>query len=114
MTTRTVPSMSADTAIARVLTHTGTRDFPKTEGRKGCLLPGPGISYGVPATCQTRVSYRNGSTVVTFTEFWLARRFRTGGPPRGKLHHSWRYAIRASGRIVSDGEDGAFPPNYAK
>jgi hypothetical protein len=111
----TVPSTPADKAIARVLADGGQgfRIFPNAEMRAGCLLPGPGIGRGIKGTCQTRVGHRGRTTIVTFTEFWPARKFRTGGPPTGTLHHSWRFEIRANGRIVSGGSEGAFPPQAA-
>ncbi len=111
----TVPSTPADIAIARVLGNTGQsfRMFPNARTRTGCLIPGPGIALSIKGTCQTQVSHTGRSTTVTFTEFWPARKFRTGGPPRGTLHHSWRFEIRANGRIVSGGGDGDVPPQAA-
>jgi hypothetical protein len=115
----TVSSTPADTAIARVRADVGQgfAIFPNSPTRAGCMMPGPGISLGIKGTCQTQVSHTTRSgrsvTVVTFTEFWPARRFRTHGPPTGVLRHSWRIEIRANGRIVSGGSDGAFPPQSA-
>lgn len=112
----TVPSTPADLAIARIQSHAGQgfRIFPNAQIRTGCLIPGPGISPGIKGTCQTRVGRAGRSTTVTFIEFWPARKFRTGGPPSGTLHHAWRFEIRADGRIVSGGSHGDFPPQAAE
>jgi hypothetical protein len=115
----TVPSTPADIAIARVQADAGPgfAMFPNGATRTGCLIPGA-VALRIKGTCQTRVSHevRSGRsvTVVTFTESWPARKFRTHGPPIGTLHHSWRYEIRANGRIVSGGGDGAFPPQASE
>lgn len=111
--TGTVPSTAADIAIAHVQADQGFRNFPNAEGRTGCVL-GAGLRLSFKGTCQTRVSRTGRSTVVTFTEFWPAAKFGTGGPPIGMLHHSWNFEIRADGRIVSAGEEGSFPPDYAR
>jgi hypothetical protein len=50
------------------------------------------------------------SRVVTFTEFWPAKRFRTHGPPRGTLHHIWRFAVKTSGGVIRVGQEGNLPP----
>jgi hypothetical protein len=116
----TVPSTPADEAIARIQADVGPglAIFPNAQTRTGCLIPGPGISRGIKGTCQTRVGHTTRSgrsiTIVTFTELWPARKFRTHGPPTGMLHHSWSYEIRANGRIVSGGSDGDFPPQAAE
>jgi hypothetical protein len=114
----TVPSTPDDTAIARVQGDGRFGIFPNSQTRAGCLIPGPGLSLGIKGTCQTRVSHEvrhSGRlvTVVTFTEYWPARKFRTHGPPTGTLQHSWRMEIRAGGRIVSGGSDGDFAPQSA-
>ena len=116
----TVPSTPADTAIARIQSDAGEgsifRIFPNGQTRIGCLIPGA-VALRIKGTCQTRVSHevRSGRsvTIVTFTEFWPAREFRTHGAPIGTLQHSWRFEIRANGRIVSGGSDGNFPPQAA-
>ena len=115
----TVPSTPADVAIARIQADTGGafRIFPNSQTRTGCLIPGS-VALQIKGTCQTRVSHeaRHGRsvTIVTFTEFWPARKFRTPhGPTTGTLQHSWRYEIRANGRIVSGRGDGNFPPQSA-
>ena len=112
----TVPSTRADIAIARVQADEGQSFsiFPNGETRVGCLIPGPGVALHINGTCQTRVVQTGRSTTtVTFTEFWPARKYRTHDPPRGTLHHSWRFEIRANGRIVSDGGGGDLPPQSA-
>ena len=114
----TVPSTPADTSIARVQADGRFGIFPNSQTRTGCVIPGPGISYGIKGTCQTRVSHEVRSsgrpvTIVTFTEYWPARKFRTHGPPTGTLQHSWRMEIRPAGRLVSGGSDGNFPPQSA-
>ena len=114
----TVPSTPADVAIARIQADTGGAFgiFPNGQTRTGCLIPGA-VALRIKGTCQTRVTHevRSGRsvTVVTFIEFWPARKFRTGGPPRGTLHHSWAFEIRANGRIVSGRGEGDFPPQAA-
>src|SRR5438105_14811614 len=83
----TVASTAAQTAIARVQTSKSGgafRIFPQDQVRLACRIPGPGLSRGIAATCESRVRFADGShtavgAVVTFTEFWPARRFRTGG-----------------------------------
>ena len=115
----TVPSTPADIAIARVQADTGQAFsiFPNGQTRIGCLIPGPGVALHIKGTCETRVSHSNRSgravTIVTFTQFWPARKFRTHGPPKGMLRHSWRFEIRANGRIVSGGGEGNLPPQAA-
>ena len=117
----TVPSTPGDKAIARIQADVGEGSifniFPNGQTRTGCLIPGKS-GFPIKGTCETRVSHelRHGGrsvTIVTFTEFWPARKFRTHGPPTGTLHHSWSYEIRANGRIVSGGSEGNFPPQSA-
>lgn len=111
----TVPSTPGDIAIARIQKNEQAFGiFPNSQTRSGCVIPGPGISLGIKGTCQTQVSHSaHAVTEVTFTEFWPARKFRTHGPPRGTLHHSWTFEIRANGRIVSGGSEGNLPPQAA-
>jgi hypothetical protein len=114
----TVPSTPADMAIARVQTDGRFGIFPNSQTRIGCSIPGP-IGFGIKGTCQTRVTHEVGHsgrlvTIVTFTEYWPARKFRTHGPPTGTLQHSWRMEIRAGGRMVPGHSDGAFPPQSAE
>ena len=112
----TVPSTPSDKAIARVLADTGQSFsiFPNAEIRTGCVIPGA-VALAIKGACETRVGHRvsprgRSITTVTFTEFWPASKFRTHGPPTGTLHHSWRFEIRANGRIVSNGGGGNVPP----
>lgn len=111
----TVPSTAGEIDIARVQSSfwgKGFQFFPNGPTRIGCRIPGPG-GLGIEGTCQTQVtltrSIRAGA-VVTFTEFWPARKFRTHGPPRGTLHHSWQFAVKTGGRVARLGDSGAFPP----
>ena len=111
----TVPSTAGDIDIARVQSSfwgKGFQFFPNGQTRIGCGIPGPG-GQRIEGTCQTQLmltrSPRTGD-IVTFTESWPARKFRTHGPPQGTLHHSWSFAVRAGGRIVRLGDSGAFPP----
>jgi hypothetical protein len=111
----TVPSTAGDIDIARVQSSfwgKGFQFFPNGQTRIGCRIPGP-IGKGIDGACQTRViltrSPRTGD-VVTFTEFWPARKFRTHGPPQGTLHHSWHFAVKTGGRVVRLGDSGALPP----
>jgi hypothetical protein len=113
----TVPSTPGDTAIARIQANEGFGIFPNSQTRIGCSIPGQ-AGLGIKGTCETRVSHEDRSgrsvTIVTFTEYWPARKFRTPHAPRtGMLRHSWRFEIRANGRIVSGGSDGNFPPQSA-
>jgi len=105
----TVPSTHADVAIARVqAAEAGLRFFPNGQTSVGCSIPGP-VGQGVKGTCRTTVSYTPGARtpVVTFTESWSARRFRTGGSPHRTLHHSWRFEVRSRG-IVPVGTGAIF------
>jgi hypothetical protein len=109
----TVPSTRADVAIARVQSaEAAFRFFPNGTTSAGCLIPA-GLMR-IKGICRTRVRYPHGSQIaeVTFTESWPARKFRTAGPPRGILHHSWRFEVRAGG-VVGLGDQGAFPPQMA-
>lgn len=111
----TVPSTAGDIDIARVQSSfwgKGFQFFPNGQTRIGCRIPGPG-GMGIDGTCQTQVTITRSlriSAVVTFTEFWPARKFRTHGPPRGTLRHSWLFAVKAGGRVVRLGDSGALPP----
>jgi hypothetical protein len=114
----TVPSTPTDVAIARVQASNlgkGFGFFPNSQARAGCRIPGPGLSLHIKGTCQTQVTLKSGQpTVVTFTEFWPARKFRTGGPPQGTLHHAWRFQVRTNGRVILVGGNGDFPPQMAE
>src|SRR5262249_15019037 len=94
----------------------GLRMFPSSQTRIGCVIPGA-VALRIAGTCQPGVAHevrpRGSVTVVTFTEYWPARKFRTHGPPIGTLQHSWRFEIRPGGRIVSGGSDGSLPPQAA-
>jgi hypothetical protein len=111
----TVPSTAGDIDIARVQSSfwgKGFQFFPNGPTRIGCRIPGPG-GVGIDGTCKTRVILvRSLSTraLVIFTESWPAKRFRTHGPPRGTLRHSWRFAVKTGGRVARLGDSGAFPP----
>lgn len=111
----TVPSTPGDIDIARVQASfwgRGFQFFPNGQTRIGCRIPGP-AGIGIEGTCQTQVTLTRSlgtRAVVTFTEFWPARRFRTHGPPRGTLRHTWHFAVDKGGRVVRLGDSGAFPP----
>lgn len=111
----TVPSTAGDIDIARVQASfwgKGFRFFPNGQTGIGCRIPGP-LGEGIAGTCRTRVVLTRGpraSALVTFTESWPARKFRTHGPPQGTLHHSWHFAVKAGGRVVRLGDSGALPP----
>lgn len=111
----TAPSTPGDIAIARVQSSfwgKGFRFFPNGQTRIGCRIPGPG-GEGIDGICETRVAMTRiirASAIVTFTESWPAKKFRTHGPPTGTLHHSWRFAVTTGGRVVRLGDRGAFPP----
>lgn len=115
----TVPSTAGDIDIARVQSSfwgKGFQFFPNGQTRIGCRIPGP-AAVGIDGTCQTRVILTRSpkaGAVVTFTEFWPARKFRTHGPPQGTLHHSWRFAVEEGGRVVRLGDSGAFPPQASE
>jgi hypothetical protein len=118
----TVASTPAQTAIARVQSSRGGaafRIFPQDQVRLGCRIPGPGLaSHRIKATCESRVRFAHGSqtavgAVVTFTEFWPARLFRTSGWPNRTLQHSWRFEVQTHG-IRGLGDRGAFPPQAAE
>jgi hypothetical protein len=106
-----------EAAIARVQESAGAggafRMFPQTQGRAACRIPAA-LSLGVRGVCETRVSFAgaNSHAVVTFTELWPARLFRTGGSPDRTLQHSWRYEVQTHG-IRGLGDYGAFPPQSA-
>jgi hypothetical protein len=111
----TVPSTDGDVAIARVQSSfwgKGFQLFPNGQTRIGCRIPGPGGEW-IEGICQTRVAANrilSTSAIVTFTESWPAKRFRTHGSPKGTLRHSWRFAVTTNGRVVRLGDRGAFPP----
>jgi hypothetical protein len=115
----TVPSTAGDVDIARVQSSfwgKGFQFFPNGQTRIGCRIPGP-VGEGIEGTCQTRVLLTRSpktSAVVTFTEFWPARRFRTHGPPKGTLHHSWSFGVRTGGGVVRLGDSGALPPQASE
>lgn len=117
----TVASTAAQIAIARVQASKGGgafRIFPQDQVRLACRIPGPGLSLrGIKGTCESRVRFADGSHTavgaeVTFTEFWPARRFRTGGSPNRTLQHSWRFEVQTNG-IRGLGDHGALPPQAA-
>jgi hypothetical protein len=120
----TVPSMPSDVAVVRVQSSfwgKGFSFFPRHQATTTCRIPGPMV--WIRGTCRTRVSVYPGaeSALVTFTEFWPARKFRTHGPPTGTLHHSWRFLVRTrgstglrAGRVLRRGGEGAFPPQSAQ
>jgi hypothetical protein len=107
-----------EAAVARVQDSAGAgvafRMFPQTQGRFPCRIPGP-LSLGISGVCETRVSFTgpNSHAVVTFTERWQARLFRTRGSPNRTLQHSWRYEVQTHG-IRGLGGYGAFPPQAAE
>jgi hypothetical protein len=101
----------------------GLRIFPSGRGiflsgrqTRACRIPGA-VANLIEGICQTRVTLKSrslsGGAIVTFIESWPARKFRTHGPPKGTLHHSWRYLVRTRGgtpvvRLL--GSEGAMPP----
>ena len=111
----TVPSTAGDIDIARVQSSflgKGFQFFPNGQTRIGCRIPGP-VGQGIEGTCQTRVVLvrsPKASALVTFTESWPAKKFRTHGPPQGTLHHSWHFAVKTGGRVVRLGDSGSLPP----
>ena len=106
-----------DAAIARVQAAAGAggafRMFPHTQGHVACRIPAA-LSLGIRGICETRVSFRGADSrpVVTFTELWSARLFRTGGSPNRILQHSWRFEVGPNG-IRGLGDRGALPPQAA-
>jgi len=94
----------------------GRRIFASSRpSRIACRIPGP-LATPIEGTCQTRVRLKSrsfsGSAIVTFTESWPARRFRTHGPSKGTLHHSWRFLVMPRGARAL-GSEGAMPPQAA-
>jgi hypothetical protein len=92
------------------------RVFPSKSGAtRRCLLPGPGISRGIKATCRTTFGLGAvGSQRVTFTETWPARLFRTSGSPKGTRSHSWQFAVDlTTGKVRLVVQHGDFPPQKA-
>ena len=115
-----VPSTPNDVAVAQVQSSfwgKGFTIFPNHQTRTACRIPGAG-GLGVKGTCETQVAHQPdaATTLVTFTESWPARRFRTHGPPTGTLHHSWRFRVANHGSLSRAGDvqrlggEGAFPP----
>jgi hypothetical protein len=86
--------------------------LPAGTTRVRCRIPGP-LGRGIDGACQMTVAVDRGLSVikvVSFTEFWPAKRFRTHGPPQGTLHHTWRFAVKASGGVKGVGDEGDLPP----
>lgn len=108
----------ADFAVARVQAGWPlVRVFPRASGAASrCVIPGPGISRGIPATCRTTISTGAiGPTVVTFTESWPGRLFRYSGSGLRTHHHSWRFDVEGSrGRVILVKQFGDFPPQSAE
>jgi hypothetical protein len=120
--TETVPSTPGPNLVPAILRvqssfwGKGLTIFPNHPTRTACRIPGV-LGFGIAGTCQTRVTNEpnTATTVVIFTEYWPAQRFRTHGPPKGILHHSWRFAVKPGshgrlGRVIRLGGGGAFPP----
>lgn len=114
----TTTASASDPAIARVQASWPImRVFPDIPGATGrCLLPGPGMSRGIRATCRTAVSTgAAGPEVVTFTETWPWKAFRLSGSPHRTQRHSWRFVVEGPrGRVILVGQHGDFPPQSAE
>jgi hypothetical protein len=117
-TRRSVPSVPDDARFVASVQSSfwgkGFQFFPKSQTTNRCRIRGP-VSERIEGTCRTHVavaiagSHATGA-LVTFTESWPARKFRTHGPPRGTLHHSWRFTVSPTGRVVRRGDSGSLPP----
>lgn len=88
--------------------------FPQDELRLGCDIPS--VFHTIEGTCRTRVAFRSGSrtAVVTFSEYRPSRKFRSGGSAHRTLHHSWSFEVQSGGLVVSLGNRGDFPPQWAQ
>ena len=118
-TSSTVPLPRRD-VIAAVKSSFGGKAlafFPNRQTRIRCRIPGA-VAMAIEGTCQTKVAFTGSSksALVTFTEYWPARRFRTHGPPKGTLHHFWRFRVNPAiiggppSSVRPLGGGGALPP----
>jgi hypothetical protein len=117
----TVRSTAPDRAIFRVQASRPGRGFasyPNAGESKPCVIHGGGpAGLRIKGTCRSKVSLTHGRrirAIVAFVESWHWKRFHYSGSPHREQHHSWRFAILASGRVVPLSEEGDFPPQYAK
>lgn len=114
-TSGTIFALPNDLGIASLQSFWGEKfaSLPAGTTRVSCRIPGPLGSRGIDGACQMTVAIDHAirvSRVVNFTEFWPAKRFRTHGPPRGTLHHTWRFAVKTSGSVIRVGDEGNLPP----
>jgi hypothetical protein len=115
----TVASTPAEHAILRVqISDAGSAFgfFPSHPGAATCVIQGggPGPGLRVHGLCATRVLLRRAAATVVFTERWPWRAFHYSGTPRRPQHHSWRFVVRPSGKVVVAANVGDFPPQFVR
>jgi hypothetical protein len=111
-------------AVARVLESSAGRAlsfFPHRVGTRSCVVPEGGpAGLRIKGVCSARSSVFAGSsryagqTIVVLREVWPWRSFHADGSERRLQHHSWRFVVLSSGRVIAVGESGDFPPQDAK
>jgi hypothetical protein len=113
----TVASTREDRAIVRVQASDvggGFGFFPSHLGAERCVIrgggPGPGLR--VHGLCATRVLLHGTTATVVFAERWPWRAFHYSGVARRPQHHSWRFVVSASGKVMAAGHGGDFPPQF--
>jgi hypothetical protein len=116
-----VGSTAPDRAILRVqASHPGRgfASYPDAVESKPCVIHGGGpAAVRIKGACGSEVSFTHSRRIratVAFVQSWPWKRFHYSGSPHREQHHSWRFAILASGRVVPVPGKGDFPPQYAK
>lgn len=92
--------------------------FPHQVERRRCRIPegGPTV-HRIAGECATRVRFppgHSGQSRVLLTETWAWRAFHYSGSPKRPQHHTWRFTLLPTGRVIASGSGGDFPPQYVR
>ncbi|MCJ8012579.1 hypothetical protein MUG84_12640 [Paenibacillus sp. KQZ6P-2] len=108
---------SADEAIAKTVKEKNRNDFPSKAGRIEGIIKGGGPSPGIriPGIFESRAKKeKDSSYLVTLTEYWDAKNFRTQGTSAGDtLSYHWQYRVTPEGIQLLD-QGGDFPPDQVE
>jgi hypothetical protein len=115
-----VRSARGEVAIAAVLASPagiGADVFPHHVGDVRCVIDGGGESLGlrIKGRCRTTVTSRpgySGQTTVVLSETWPWRAFHSAGSRRRPQHHSWRFLVLPSRKVIPQGQRGDLPPQH--